>query len=144
MGTLNIIDWCAKNDNPPPAWSEQAGSVYVTFLPAIFPSAQRSTEKVIPEITRQVEDEAHDEAHEPMSDIESAQRGLNLGVSFFIYNFLFSAEKSTQLFLPMKDFGNNVARRNFSSFVTAFALSMRPSMTFCTCANSTNKWTKRF
>ena len=45
--------------------------MYVTFLPAILPSAQRSTEKVIPEITRQVEaHDAHVEAHEPMSDIE--------------------------------------------------------------------------
>ncbi|MDL2123017.1 MAG: hypothetical protein LWX51_08030 [Deltaproteobacteria bacterium] len=25
------------NDNPPPAWSEQAGSVYVTFLPQVTP-----------------------------------------------------------------------------------------------------------
>jgi len=36
-GTLNIIDWCAENGNPPPDWSEQAGSVYVTFLPATLP-----------------------------------------------------------------------------------------------------------
>jgi ATP-dependent DNA helicase RecG len=46
MGTLNIIDWCAENDNPPPAWSEQAGSVYVTFLPAALPATQRGDEMV--------------------------------------------------------------------------------------------------
>lgn len=26
-GTLNIIDWCQENNNPPPTWQEQAGSV---------------------------------------------------------------------------------------------------------------------
>ena len=36
-GTLNIIDWCAENGNPAPTWSEQAGSVYVTFKPAVLP-----------------------------------------------------------------------------------------------------------
>lgn len=33
-GTLNIIDWCTENGNPAPEWQEQAGSVFVTFLPA--------------------------------------------------------------------------------------------------------------
>ena len=47
-GTLNIIDWCVENTNPPPTWQEQAGSVYVTFLPAVLPD--------IPEVTRQVPD----------------------------------------------------------------------------------------
>jgi ATP-dependent DNA helicase RecG len=41
--TLNIIDWCAENSNPPPSWQEQAGSVYVTFLPADLPEMQRGT-----------------------------------------------------------------------------------------------------
>ncbi len=36
-GTLNILDWCRENGNPPPTWQEQAGSVYVTFWPAILP-----------------------------------------------------------------------------------------------------------
>ncbi len=36
-GTLNIIDWCNENGNPPPTWQEQAGSVYVTFRPAVLP-----------------------------------------------------------------------------------------------------------
>jgi ATP-dependent DNA helicase RecG len=33
-GTLNIIDWCAENGNPPPKWREEAGSVFVIFAPA--------------------------------------------------------------------------------------------------------------
>jgi len=33
-GTLNIIEWCAENGNPPPTWTEEAGSVFVTFAPA--------------------------------------------------------------------------------------------------------------
>jgi len=37
MGTLNIIDWCKENGNPEPSWQEQAGSVYVKFLPAVLP-----------------------------------------------------------------------------------------------------------
>ena len=39
-GTLNIIDWCIENGNPTPAWSEQSGSVYVTFRPAVLPDVQ--------------------------------------------------------------------------------------------------------
>ena len=42
-GTLNIIDWCAENGNPPPGWLEQAGSVYVTFLPAVLPDTPKDT-----------------------------------------------------------------------------------------------------
>ena len=44
-GTLNIIDWCTENANPKPTWHEQAGSVYITFLPAALPAAQRATRK---------------------------------------------------------------------------------------------------
>jgi ATP-dependent DNA helicase RecG len=44
-GTLNIIDWCAENANPRPTWHEQAGSVYVTFLPAALPAAQQAMRK---------------------------------------------------------------------------------------------------
>ena len=32
-GTLNILDWCRENGNPPPAWTHEAGSVFVTFAP---------------------------------------------------------------------------------------------------------------
>ena len=56
--TLNIIDWYAENGNTSPAWQEQAGSVYVTFLPAVLPG--------IPEITAEVgvHDGVHDEIPE--------------------------------------------------------------------------------
>ncbi len=36
----------SENDNPPPAWSEQAVFVYATFLPAILPSAQQIAPQV--------------------------------------------------------------------------------------------------
>ncbi len=52
-GTLNIIDWCAKNGNPAPAWQEQAGSVYLTFLPAELPDTRQVPDKY-PTSTRQV------------------------------------------------------------------------------------------
>jgi ATP-dependent DNA helicase RecG len=39
-GTLNIIDWCIENGNLPPSWSEQAGSVFVTFTPVIAEAPQ--------------------------------------------------------------------------------------------------------
>ena len=55
-GTLNIIDWRTENGNPAPTWQEQAGSVYVTFLPAALPDMQRDTGEVIPTSTRQVPD----------------------------------------------------------------------------------------
>ncbi len=51
-GTLNIIDWCAENANPAPAWQEQAGSVYVTFLPAILPDIPEVTPQVAPQVIR--------------------------------------------------------------------------------------------
>ena len=44
-GTLNIVDWCKENANPNPAWKEQTGSVYVTFLPAALPEVQRGTDQ---------------------------------------------------------------------------------------------------
>jgi ATP-dependent DNA helicase RecG len=33
-GTLKILDWCRDGHCPQPIWKEQAGSLYVTFLPA--------------------------------------------------------------------------------------------------------------
>ncbi len=54
-GTLNIIDWCAENNNPPPTWMEQAGSIYVTFLPAVLPETPQVTPEVTPHVTPQVE-----------------------------------------------------------------------------------------
>ena len=47
-GTLNIIDWCMENGNPAPEWSEQAGSVFVAFKPAVLPHEEGRTEVVPP------------------------------------------------------------------------------------------------
>ncbi len=33
IGTLNIMDWCRENGNPPPEWKVRAGSVVLTFRP---------------------------------------------------------------------------------------------------------------
>ncbi|HNQ88002.1 MAG TPA: ATP-binding protein [Verrucomicrobiota bacterium] len=34
IGTLNILDWCQENGNPPPRWEEQpTGDIIVTFWP---------------------------------------------------------------------------------------------------------------
>ena len=53
-GTLNIIDWCRENSNPPPSWQEQADSVYVTFLPAVLPATPEVTPPVTPPVTQPV------------------------------------------------------------------------------------------
>jgi len=45
-GTLNIVDWCKENGNPEPTWQEQAGSVYVKFLPAVLPDTPKDTGNV--------------------------------------------------------------------------------------------------
>ena len=42
-GTLNIIDWCKENGNPPPTWEERVGSVYVTFRPPSLAKDQVGT-----------------------------------------------------------------------------------------------------
>ena len=47
-GTLNILDWCKENGNPPPTWKEQAGSVYVIFLPAPLPADEKASEVLGP------------------------------------------------------------------------------------------------
>jgi ATP-dependent DNA helicase RecG len=50
-GTLNIMDWCKENANPVPTWHEQAGSVYVTFLPAVLPEDVQSGPPSTPHVT---------------------------------------------------------------------------------------------
>lgn len=35
-GTLNILEWCKINQNPPPIWEEQPNMVMVTFLPNTY------------------------------------------------------------------------------------------------------------
>ncbi len=42
-GTLNIIDWCKENGNPPPTWEDRAGSDYVTFRPSSLARDQVGT-----------------------------------------------------------------------------------------------------
>ncbi|MBI5365976.1 MAG: hypothetical protein HZA54_02970 [Planctomycetes bacterium] len=32
-GTLNMVDWCGENGNPPPVWRVEAGTVTVSFAP---------------------------------------------------------------------------------------------------------------
>lgn len=60
-GTLNIIDRCMENGNPVPEWSEQAGSVFVSFLPALpairqAPGEDTSREnRVTPQVEPHVE-----------------------------------------------------------------------------------------
>lgn len=84
MGTLNIIDWCAENDNPAPAWSEQAGSVYVTFQPAALPAAKRGAEQVTTEVAPEATPEVSPEVMRLLSalkgamDRQSLQRNLGL------------------------------------------------------------------
>lgn len=51
-GTLNIIDWCTENGNPPPSWEEHSGSVFVVFLPAELALAEHDTEEVAGEMMR--------------------------------------------------------------------------------------------
>ena len=34
-GTLNIMDWCRENHAPVPTWEERAGSIVITFRPAV-------------------------------------------------------------------------------------------------------------
>jgi len=53
-GTLNIIDWCDENGNPPPTWSELAGSVFVTFAPAFGETTPQVTDQVTLQVTPQV------------------------------------------------------------------------------------------
>lgn len=53
-GTLNIIDWCTENANPKPTWREQAGSVYVNFLPATQPANLAVTDHGSGQVTSEV------------------------------------------------------------------------------------------
>jgi ATP-dependent DNA helicase RecG len=53
-GTLNIVDWCAENGNPPPTWKEEAGSVFVIFAPATLGGSPEVTGEVGREVTGEV------------------------------------------------------------------------------------------
>jgi ATP-dependent DNA helicase RecG len=72
-GTLNIIDWCLENGNPAPTWMEQAGAVYVTFLPAKLPvteagSLQPSGPQATGEAAGEATGEATGEGNEEITD----------------------------------------------------------------------------
>jgi len=49
-GTLNIVDWCSENGNPPPKWREEAGSVFVVFAPATPGGGLEVTREVTREV----------------------------------------------------------------------------------------------
>jgi ATP-dependent DNA helicase RecG len=53
-GTLNIVERCAENGNPPPMWREEAGSVFVIFAPATPGGGPEVTGEVTGEVTREV------------------------------------------------------------------------------------------
>jgi len=58
IGTLNILDWCQENGNPPPQWQESTtGDVTVTFWP--IPSAAKAvrTDQVTDQVGDQVGDQ---------------------------------------------------------------------------------------
>jgi len=79
-GTLNILDWCKENGNPPPVWQEQAGSVYVTFLPALLPDEAEAAGKLgpksVPSLAQDEAQEAQDEAQEAQVLFSAVERAI--------------------------------------------------------------------
>lgn len=56
-GTLNILDWCQENGNPPPQWEKQStGDIIVTFLP-VHGAAAKPAGQVTGQVTGQVSNE---------------------------------------------------------------------------------------
>lgn len=132
-GTLNIIDWCIENANPRPTWHEQAGSVYVTFLPAALPAAQRTTRKerteatprrcevtgevtgeVADEVTGKVTGEVTDEVRQLLRAMKDAmsrsqiQRALNLkGQANFRNRYLLPALRNVLIEMTIPDKPNS-------------------------------------
>ena len=88
-GTLNILDWCAENGNPAPAWAEQAGSVVLTFVPQTTEQVEDQVKaqeaQVAGEVTGEVAGEVTGEVQRllealvnlPMTRLE-AQKSLGL------------------------------------------------------------------
>jgi ATP-dependent DNA helicase RecG len=55
IGTLNILDWCKENGNPPPRWEEQrTGDIIVTFWPIPSAAKPRPTGQVAGQVTGEV------------------------------------------------------------------------------------------
>jgi ATP-dependent DNA helicase RecG len=47
IGTLNILDWCKENGNPPPRWEEQStGDIIVTFWPVAGAAAVKPPRQI--------------------------------------------------------------------------------------------------
>lgn len=64
-----IIDWCLENGNPAPTWMEQAGAVYVTFLPAKLPVTEAgSLQPSGPQAAGEATGEATGEGDEEITD----------------------------------------------------------------------------
>ncbi|MBU1172053.1 MAG: hypothetical protein KKD44_21055 [Proteobacteria bacterium] len=51
MGSLNIIDWCAENENPQPVWSQQTDSIFVTVQSSAL-RTESGNENVTGEVLR--------------------------------------------------------------------------------------------
>jgi len=77
-GTLNILDWCAENGNPAPAWAEQAGSVVLTFAPQTTEQVEDQVKaQVAGEVTGEVQRLLEALVNSPMARLE-AQKSLGL------------------------------------------------------------------
>jgi len=74
-GTLNIIEWCKQNGNPPPAWEEEAGSVYVVFRPPAPREDQVGT-KLAPSKDQVEAQEAQVEAQEAQVELTPIERTI--------------------------------------------------------------------
>lgn len=48
-GTLNIIEWCKENGNPPPEWRVRTGSVVLTFKPLADDSEKQPESQLGPQ-----------------------------------------------------------------------------------------------
>lgn len=53
-GTLNIVDWCQSNHNPPPQWKETRLDVTITFWPVRENEAAQDQPKTRPRPARQL------------------------------------------------------------------------------------------
>lgn len=54
-GTLNILDWCRANHNPPPRWEESRLDFTVTFWPVREAAAAQDQPKTSPRPDAQTE-----------------------------------------------------------------------------------------
>jgi len=97
-GTLNIIDWCAENGNPPPVWSEQAGSVYVAFQPAALPDVPRGAEQV----TAQVDAEHKANRIRILEGVIGGMPGLTAQVTAQVLDFCREPRRASEIMEILK------------------------------------------